>query len=228
LVHRFICIVLALVICASTSEIRAIAGSFPSDDITAGELIPLASWQKQFIITEGKDRGKVVPLMLHHVAANQERWKLIFGNYGGILLVGDPGGALAMERLDLFKSRSYIVYEPALPILPRGITSGASIVRQASFRMHDLETGKLKRSGRATHLVKQISHSHFPTPAGLIDGYYVDIEHWMEMPYAQLHLTLGLGFRLDDGPVYGASQYTLKKLGLFSATKLVTAALTNR
>ncbi len=48
----------------------------------------------------------------------------------------------------------------------------------------------------------------------------------MDMPYAQLQMTLGLGCRLDDGPVFGSGNYTLTKLGLFTETKTATAALT--
>lgn len=162
--HRFLRIALGLVISVSASAFAAGGWALPPQESILSELIPLISWQKQFTITEGKDRGKIVPLVLRHVPVNEERWKLIFGNYGGIVMMGDPGGALMMERLDLFKSRSYILYEPALPFLPRGVTPGASVLRQASFTMYDLETGKLKRTGRATHLVKQISHSQFHGP----------------------------------------------------------------
>lgn len=81
-----------------------------------------------------------------------------------------------VERIDLFKSKSYIVYEPALPLLQVDIHSSGPIQSQAGYRMYSTESGKLKRSGRATHLVKPISQSQFETPAGLIDGYYLEIE----------------------------------------------------
>jgi hypothetical protein len=48
----------------------------------------------------------------------------------------------------------------------------------------------------------------------------------MDMPYAQLQMKLGLGCRLDDGPVFGSGNYTLTKLGLFTETKTLSAALT--
>jgi hypothetical protein len=79
-----------------------------------------------------------------------------------------------MDRLDLVKSRSFIVYEPALPVFARDLGSGVGITRQANFKMYDLETGRLKRFGRVTHLMKRVSRSRFETPAGLIDGYYVE------------------------------------------------------
>ena len=134
-----------------------------------------------------------------------------------------------MERLDLFKSRSYIVYEPALPVLPEDVNLSGPIRLQTGYRMYSRETGKLKRAGQVTHLVKQISHSHFDTPAGLINGYYIEIDHRMDMEYnSTLHLSLGLGCRLDEGPVYGSGQYRLKKLGLFTETKTATAGLAKR
>jgi hypothetical protein len=46
--------------------------------------------------------------------------------------------------------------------------------------------------------------------------------------YSQLHITLGLGCRLDEGPVYGSGQYTVTKLGLFTETKKAAAALVKR
>jgi hypothetical protein len=194
------------------------------------ELIPLVGWQKQFRITEGKDRGKVVPLISQPDAADEKKWWLVFGDYAGILLVKNPSGALTMERLDLFKSRSYIVYEPALPVLPGDENpSGAIRLAETGYKMYSRETGKLKRAGRVTHLVKQISHSQFNTPAGLIDGYYIEIDHRMDMEYnSTLHLALGVGCRLDEGPVYGSGQYKLKKLGLITETKTATAGLTKK
>jgi len=75
------------------------------------------------------------------------------------------------------------------------------------------------------HVVKQVSPSRFDTPAGPIDGHFIEIDHRMDMQFAQLDMTLGLGCRLDDGPVFGSGHYTLTKLGIFTATKTAAAAL---
>jgi hypothetical protein len=200
----------------------------PSYDIAVRDLFPLADWQKQFRITDGKDRGKIVPLSLHHAGGAQETWRLDFGDYAGIHLKNDVSGGLVMDRLDLIKSHSFIVYEPALPIFARDVRSGLGVAREANFKMYDLETGRLKRVGRVTHMMKRVSRSRFETPAGLIDGYYFEIDHRMDMQYAQLHMSLGLGCRMDDGPVYGAGRYTLTKLGFFTETKTAAAGLVSR
>jgi hypothetical protein len=190
------------------------------------DLIPLAAWHRQFEITEGKDRGKVVPLTLERDSIAEGRWNLSFGDYARIRLRNDRNRGLVMERLDLIKSRSYIIYEPALPILAPDVTRDTAVRRQANFRMLDLGTGKLKRTGRVTHLVKEVSPGRFDTPAGPIDGFFIEIDHRMDMQYAQLQLTLALGCRLDDGPVFGSGQYTLTKLGIFQEKKTAAAALT--
>jgi hypothetical protein len=220
-----IVLVLTAVLCATVfgNPIGALAA--PSG-VTVRELIPLANWQKQFKITDGRDQGKLVPLTFQN--GSREGWSLNFGDYAGVHLRNDPTGALMMERLDLFKSRSFIIYEPALPIFARDIGSDVAILRQANFKMYDRDTGKLKRTGHASHLVKRVSRSQFETPAGLIDGYYIEIEHRMDMQFAQLHMSLGLGCRLDEGPVYGSGRYTLRKLGIFSETKTAAAALAIR
>jgi hypothetical protein len=202
------------------------ARPLPPQEVTVKELIPLASWQKQFKITAGKDRGKLVPLTSQPDITDQRKSKLVFGNYAAIVLARDPSGALMMERLDLLKGHSYIVYQPALPVLPREIKSTGFSMRETGYKMYSLDTGKLKRAGRVTHLVKRVSHSQFDTPAGLIDGYYIEIDHRMAMEYySELHITLGLGCRLDEGPVYGSGQYTVTKLGLFTETKAAAAAI---
>ena len=229
--YYFACIVLALIHGLATTALVGVAWSLPPPSgITVKELIPLVGWQKQFRITEGKDRGKVVPLISQPDPADEKRWWLVFGDYAGLFLVKNPSGTLTMERLDLFKSRSYIVYEPALPVVPGDENLSGSIrLAETRYKMYSRETGKLKRAGRVTHLVKQISHSQFDTPAGLIDGYYIEIDHRMDMEYnSTLHLTLGVGCRLDEGPVYGSGQYKLKKLGLFTETKTATAGVTKR
>jgi hypothetical protein len=220
-------IVLILTAVLSATVFGRATGAFSAPyAVTVKELIPLANWQKQFKITDGKDQGRLVPLTFKN--GSREGWSLSFGDYAGVHLRNDATGALMLERLDLFKGRSFIVYDPALPILARDIASGVAILRQANFKMYDRDSGKLKRTGQASHLVKQVSRSQFETPAGLIDGYYIEIEHRMDMQFAQLLMSLGLGCRLDEGPVYGSGRYTLRKLGIFSETKTAAAALAIR
>jgi hypothetical protein len=197
----------------------------PLKEVSARQLIPVSNWQKQFKITEGKDLGNVVPLT-SEPPSNEKRWKLVFGNYAGIYLVQETSGEVIIERLDLFKSRNSIIYEPALPIVPSDINSATLIRRETGYQMFNLDTGKLKRAGRVTHLLQPASASQFDTPAGRLDGHYIEIDHIMEMEYrSQLHLMLGLGYRLNEGPVYGSARYSVTKLGVFTATKTAGAAL---
>ena len=222
--------VVLITYCIATAAFIGVAWSVPQPPaINSRELIPLASWQRQFKITEGKDRGRIVPLISQPDLGDGNRWQLIFGDYASIFLVKSPGGALMIERLDLFQSRSYVVYEPALPVLPSDVEIIGSPGLQTGYKMYSRDTGKLKRSGRVTHLVKRISRSQFDTPAGLLEGYYIELDHRMDMEYkSQLCLTLGLGFCLDEGPVYGSGQYTVRKLGLFTESKTAAAALAKR
>ena len=198
----------------------------PLHNSSTTQLVPLANWQRQFKIIEGKDLGNVVPLISQADLSNAKRWKLIFGDYAGIYLVQGAAGEVAIERLDLFKSRNSIIYEPALPIVPSDINSANVVRRETGYKMFNLDTGKLRRTGRVTHLLKPASVSQFETPAGRLDGYYIPIDHLMEMEYhSQLHLSLGLGYRLDEGPIYGSARYSVTKLGVFTATKSAGAAL---
>ena len=225
--RRPIAIILNVMICLSISTPSSLAWSLPlPSESPLRELIPLTSWQRQFKITEGKDRGKVVPLTSEPDLKNEKRWKLIFGKYAAVHVVREPGGALTMNRLDLPNSRSFIIYDSPLPVMPRDVSSSDLIHRETGYKMYSLATGKLKRAGRVTHQVKPASSSQFDTPAGRLNGYYVEIDHRMDMEYfSQLHLTLGLGCQLDQGPVYGSGQYTLTKLGLFTESKTAGAAL---
>lgn len=224
--RRFVGTLLFLVVYASLPSQPGLPGPLPaSKDVRLTELLPLATWNKEFKITDGKDRGKTVPLTFYRDAGKEGRWHLVFGDYASVRIQNDVNQGLAMERLDLLKSRSFIVYEPALPILTGEIAPGDASRREANFKMFDIATGKLKRAGRVTHRVKQAAPSRFDTPAGIIDGYYIEIDHRMDMHYAQLDMMLGLGYRLDDGPVFGTGHYTLTKLGIFTETKTAAAAL---
>src|SRR4029450_11829821 len=199
--HYFTPTLVFITYCVAASAFVGVAWSVPQPrEIIVRELIPLVSWQKQFEITEGKDRGRIVPFISQPDLADDKRWRLVFGDYATILLVKNPTGALLMERLDLFKSRSYSVYEPVLPVLPADVNSVGSIRLQTGYKMYSRETGKLERDGRGTHFGKQIWRSRFHAAAGIIDGYFIELDHRMDMEYkSQLHLSLGLGFRLDDG-----------------------------
>ncbi|HUC98148.1 MAG TPA: hypothetical protein VMR88_06685 [Candidatus Polarisedimenticolaceae bacterium] len=225
--RRPLAVIFNLVICLSISALPSPASPLPLvSETPLPELIPLVSWQRQFKITEGKDRGKVVPLTSEPDLTNGKRWKLVFGDYAAVHLVREPGGALTMKRLDFPKSRSFIIYDSALPVMPSDVKSSDLIHRETGYKMYSLATGKLKRAGRVTHQVKPASSLQFDTPAGRLDGYYVEIDHRMDMEYySQLHLTLGLGCQLDRGPVYGSGQYTLTKLGVFTDSKTAGAAL---
>ena len=222
---RLIVFVVALLVATGTLAGITPQRSLPQH-VTATELIPFTSSQKEFKIIDGKDQGRLVPVTFQADPTDEKRWTFSFGDYGRISL-RSSSGALIMDRLDLFKSKSYVTYEPALSVLPAKIDSVGAVVRQTGYKMYSVETGKLKRAGRVTHLVKRISRSQFSTPAGLIDGYHVEIEHKMDMEYhSQLLLTVGLGCRLDEGLVYGSAHYKLRKLGgLLTETKTSAAAL---
>ena len=223
-------IVFVVALSVATATLAGIAPQLPLPlHVTASALIPLTSSQKEFKIIDGKDQGRLVPLTFQADSTDGKRWKLSFGDYGRISL-RSSSGALIMDRLDLFKSKSYVIYEPALRVLPAEIDAAGAVVRQTGYKMYSVETGKLKRAGLVTHSVKRISRSQFNTPAGLIDGYHVEIEHKMDMEYhSQLLLTVGLGCRLDEGLVYGSAHYKLRKLGgLLTETKTSVAALTTR
>jgi len=190
------------------------------------QLMPLATWQKEFQIIEGKDRGRVVPFVLQRAGADEKIWTLTFGDYARATLRRATDGGMIMERLDLLAGKNYIVYDPPLPLFPSEPAGGGSSLHQTTYKMYSAETGKLKRAGRATHEIKRVIPSKFTTPAGIMDGYYVEIEHGMEMEYnSRLQMTLGLGCRLDEGPIYGSSHYKLNKLGIFTETKTAVAAL---
>jgi hypothetical protein len=227
------CVRLSVFVVALLVTTATLAGITPQlplpQPITASALIPLTSSQKEFKIIDGKDQGRLVPVTFQADPADEKRWTLSFGDYGRISL-RSSSGALIMDRLDLFKSKSYVTYEPALRVLPAEIDSAEGVVRQTGYKMYSVETGKLKRAGRVTHIVKRISRSQFSTPAGVIDGYHVEMEHKMDMEYnSQLVLTVGLGCRLDEGLVYGSAHYKLRKLGgLLTETKTSVAALSTR
>lgn len=187
--------------------------------------MPLATWQKQFQIIEGKDRGRVVPFVFEREATDGKIWSLTFGDYARAMLRRASDGGLILERLDLLNAKNYIVYDPPLPLFP-GESGAGPALRETNYKMYSAETGRLKRAGRATHEIKRVLPWKFTTPAGIIDGYYVEIEHGMDMEYhSHLQMTLGLGCRLDEGPIYGSSHYNLKKLGVFTETKTAVAAL---
>ena len=224
---RLIAFVFALL--AATTTLAGITSPLPPPHpVTTTELIPFTSSQKEFKIIDGKDQGRLVPVTFQADSTDEKRWKLSFGDYGRIFL-RSTSGALIMERLDLYKSKSYVLYEPVLRVLPAEIES-STVLRQTGYKMYSVETGKLNRAGRVTHLVKRISPSQFSTPAGLIDGYHIEIEHKMDMEYnSQLLLTVGLGCRPDEGLVYGSAHYKLSKLGgLLTETKTSAAALSMR
>jgi hypothetical protein len=203
-----------------------LSGIAPSQrQISYTQFLPLATWQKQFQIIEGKDRGRVVPFVFERDAADGKIWSLTFGDYARAMLRRDADGGLILDRLDLIKAKDYIVYDPPLPLFPSEGGAGPAL-RETNYKMYSAETGRLKRSGRATHEIKRVLPWKFSTPAGIIDGYYVEIEHGMDMEYhSHLQMTLGLGCRLDEGPIYGSSHYNLKKLGVFTETKTAVAAL---
>ena len=79
---------LVITYCVATSAFIGIAWSVPQPPaINARELIPLASRQKQFKVTDGKDRGRIVPLISQPDPADDQRWQLVFGDYASILFV---------------------------------------------------------------------------------------------------------------------------------------------
>ena len=100
-----------------------------------------------------------------------------FGNYAGIFLVQETSGEVIIERFDLFESRNSIIYQPALPIVPSDINSANLFRRETGYQMFNLDTGKLKRTGRVTHLLKPASASQFDTPTGRLGMVQDEVRH---------------------------------------------------
>lgn len=191
-------------------------------------LIPFVNFQKDFKITAGKDHGRIVALTSRLDALNDKKSQFTFGDYATVHLARNPRGIMLLERLDLIRNRSHVIYDPALPVLPVQVGAGA-FFRETRYRMYNSETGKLKRSGRVTHSVQRIAPSHFDTPAGSVEGLFIEMEHRMEMEYmSELRINLGLGCREGEGPVFGTGQYKITRLGLFSEIKNAAAGILAR
>ena len=190
-------------------------------------LIPFDRFQRDFEITAGKDKGRVVPLTSRPNAGNKSL--LTFGDYATAHLQRDPSGVLVLERLDLIKSHSYIVYDPVLPILPANLEVASGFNRETNYRMYNSDTGRLKREGRVSHYVQRIARSQFDTPAGPVDGFLIEMDHRMKMEYmSELLISLGLGCREGEGPVFGTGRYRITKLGVFTETKNAEAGVIRR
>jgi hypothetical protein len=190
-------------------------------------LIPFDKFQRDFEITAGKDKGRVVPLTSRPNAGNKSM--LTFGDYATAHLQRDPSGMLLLERLDLIKSHSYIVYDPILPILPANLDVASGFNRETNYRMFNSDTGQLKRAGRVSHYVQSIAKSQFDTPAGRVDGFLIEMDHRMKMEYmSELLISLGLGCREGEGPVFGTGRYRITKLGVFTETKNAEAGVIRR
>jgi hypothetical protein len=71
----FTSILILITYCMATLAFFGVVWSVPQPPaISARKLIPLANWQKQFKITEGKDRGRTVPLISQPDLADDNRW----------------------------------------------------------------------------------------------------------------------------------------------------------
>lgn len=199
----------------------------PTPQPTLQALIPFARFQKDFKITAGKDQGRVVVLQSRPDVADASKSRITFGDYATVHLARGARGGLLLERLDLIKSRSYVLYDPALPVVD--LETRAPFQRQTQYRMYALSSGRLKRSGRVTHTVRRIEPARFETPAGPVEGHFIDMEHRMEMEYlSELRIDLGLGCREDEGPVFGTGRYRITRLGLFSEIRDAAAGILSR
>ena len=88
--------------------------------------------------------------------AADKKSKITFGDYATAHLAQNALGVLLLERLDLIKNRSYVIYDPALPVLPATLEAIGSFQRETRYRM--LETvrqyaqEKLVENGEADDL----------------------------------------------------------------------------
>lgn len=199
---------------------------WPLLSVDNSRLLPFSSFQRDFKITAGKDQGRVVALTSRPDRSDGTKSTFTFGDYITVHLARNRRGMLLLERLDLIKSRSHVIYDPALPVLPMDLQAVEPFPRETQYHMYSNETGRLKRSGRVIHSVQRIVPSRFDTPAGPIDGLFIEIDHRMEMEYlSELRIKLGLGCREGEGPVFGTGQYKITRLGIFAETKYGAAGV---
>jgi hypothetical protein len=105
-----------------------------------------------------------------------------------------------------------------------GLESPAS---RTGYWMFNLDTGKLKRSGRVTHLLEPGSASQFDTPAGRLDGHHIEIQshHGDEISQsASFNAWPNLSLKRRSDLRFSNVQVVIK-LGVFTATKTAGAAL---
>jgi hypothetical protein len=80
--HYFARILMLITYCVATSALVGVAWPLSGPrEITVKELIPLVSWQKQFKITEGTDRGNLFRSSLNPISQTRRDG----GSYSAIM-----------------------------------------------------------------------------------------------------------------------------------------------
>jgi len=192
------------------------------DSVTAAQLLPLREAEARFVVTAGKDKGRVINATLER---DDEGWRLDMGKMKDRRLRAAKDGAVTMPWTEVEDSDSTLRFSPAAQVLPAKLTKGKAVKTDGRVRISNIAGDRNKASGKFERTVTLIGRQRVTTPAGAFDAHNVRAVEKFDLGLADVLVTTDTHYAPGTGIVRQHVVSKVTKLGLFTSTEKTTIAL---
>lgn len=194
------------------------------DKPKAENLLPLEPLRYSFVFTEGEREGEKMQLALEKL--KEGMWQLQLGNLFVAEIFHDRQGDLRLGQITSPQKNTIIKFQPAILLIPEPIPFDAEIGQQVQVKVIDMKTSEITQQAMVSHRLKSITRTKFYTPAGIYEGYQVQIEQQGSFGMAMLKVDFSGGFVPNYGLVHAYLSYNLNKPLFFGSTETYITELT--
>ena len=190
------------------------------ETFSADHIMSLVPKTGEFLIRSGKGSGKKVSMSMKRSKESPDLWMLTFKNFYRLFIYGTSRGTVQITRIEILDRQKAISFNPSIEFVPSRIAATTRMERSGWTKVSNLASGKNINEGTFTHSLKGVSRTDFETPAGMVDGYLILHESWLDLKYAKLRIHLEAGFSKEKQLIYWRTKSVLKKF-LFFGSKTI-------
>jgi len=175
--------------------------------------MPLEAGRGVYFVTEGAQKGKQVPFTFEQ---HGDRWVLTKYELVRHELHRDQKGNLLIDRETDLREDRQIEYVSPILLLPATVDSNTSFSGKTRVIVRNTRTRSVKYHGTCHWQLDFIGVGPVGTPAGSFQTYRLRARRAIDLPLAQISMTIDFEYIRGKGMVATGIDQTIRSLGLFT------------
>jgi len=181
--------------------------------VTAEELMPLEARRGVYLVTEGPEKGTQVPFTLEQ---RGDQWILTQQGLARHELHRDHQGNLLIDQETDLREDRQIDYVSPVMLLPATVDSSTSLAGKTRVAVRNTRSRSVNYRGVCSWELKFLGVSLVETPAGTFPAYRLRGRREIQLPLAQISMTIDFEYVRGKGMVATGIDQVIHSLGLFT------------